>query len=149
MDQSPYYVTRQRLVHAPPGAVFELLADPSKHPLIDGSGTVKAARGDGAPQRLTLGSQFGMDMRLGFPYKIQNTVVEFEEARVIAWRHFNGHRWRYELTSVPRGTLVRETWDASRLKRKWPLRVLGFTRKTPGNIERTLDRLAAYFEPRQ
>ncbi|WP_417215350.1 hypothetical protein [Arthrobacter sp.] len=146
MDSNPYFVTRQRLVQAPPGAIFELLADPSKHPLIDGSGTVKRARQE-QPARLSLGAEFGMDMRLGLGYKIRNTVVEFEEARVIAWRHFNGHRWRYELTPAPRGTLVRETWDASRLKRQWPLKVLGFTRTTPVNIERTLERLADYFDP--
>lgn len=146
MDSNPYLVTRQRLVQAPPGAIFELLVDPSKHPLIDGSGTVKSARQD-EPQRLALGSEFGMDMRLGVGYRIQNTVVEFEENRLIAWRHFNGHRWRYELIPAPRGTLVRETWDASRLKRQWPLKVMGFTRSTPVNIERTLDRLADYFDP--
>src|SRR6185312_9044976 len=146
MESSPYLVTRQRLVQAPPGAIFELLADPSKHPLIDGSGTVKRARAE-EPQRLSLGAEFGMDMHLGLGYRIQNTVVEFEEARLIAWRHFNGHRWRYELTPAPRGTLVRETWDASRLKRQWPLKLLGFTRSTPVNIERILDRLADYFDP--
>ncbi|MGP5731641.1 SRPBCC family protein [Arthrobacter rhombi] len=146
MDSNPYLVTRQRLVQAPPGAIFELLADPSKHPLIDGSGTVKNSRQD-EPQRLSLGAEFGMDMRLGVGYRIQNTVVEFEENRLIAWRHFNGHRWRYELIPAPRGTLVRETWDASRLKRQWPLKVMGFTRSTPANIERTLDRLADYFDP--
>ncbi|WP_372698423.1 SRPBCC family protein [Arthrobacter sp. JSM 101049] len=146
MESSPYFVTRQRLVQAPPGAIFELLADPSKHPLIDGSGTVKRARAE-EPQRLSLGAEFGMDMRIGLGYRIQNTVVEFEEARLIAWRHFNGHRWRYELIPAPRGTLVRETWDASRLKRQWPLKVMGFTRSTPVNIERTLDRLADYFDP--
>lgn len=145
MDQSPYLVTRQRLVEAPPSAVFDLLADPAQHPVIDGSGTVKASR-DNTPQRLALGSQFGMDMRLGLPYRIQNTVVEFQEDRLIAWRHFSGHRWRYELAEAPEGTLVSETWDASRLKRQWLLRLMGFTRKTPGNIERTLDRLAAHFQ---
>lgn len=145
MDQSLYLVTRQRLVKAPPSAVFDLLADPARHPLIDGSGTVKASR-DTVPQRLSQGTQFGMDMRLGLPYRIQNTVVEFEEDRLIAWRHFSGHRWRYELAEVPEGTLVSETWDASRIKRQWILRLMGFTRRTPGNIERTLERLAAHFQ---
>lgn len=145
MEQTPYFVTRQRLVAAPPSAVFDLLADPTQHALIDGSGTVKASR-DAVPQRLALGSEFGMDMRLGVPYRIQNTVVEFEEDRQIAWRHFNGHRWRYELAEAPGGTLVSETWDASRIKHQWILRLMGFTRSTPGNIERTLDRLAAHFQ---
>jgi hypothetical protein len=145
MDTSPYLQSRQRLVPAPPRAVFELLADPAMHPVIDGSGTVRAAR-EGSPDRLRLGAEFGMDMRLGVPYRISNTVVEFEDGRTIAWRHFSGHRWRYELEPVDGGTLVRETWDASRLKHKWALRVLGFTRTTPGNMERTLERLAAQFD---
>jgi hypothetical protein len=47
------------------------------------------------PQRLSAGAKFGMDMKLGAPYKIVNTVIEFDEPKVIAWRHFNGHVWRY------------------------------------------------------
>ncbi|MGG5753084.1 SRPBCC family protein [Zafaria sp. Z1313] len=144
MSDSPFHVTRRRLVPAPPAAVFGLLADPAMHPVIDGSGTVRATRG-GAPERLGPGAEFGMDMRLGVPYRISNRVVEFEEGRLIAWRHFSGHRWRYELEPAEGGTLVRETWDASRLKHKWLLRVLGFTRTTPRNMERTLERLAAHF----
>jgi uncharacterized protein YndB with AHSA1/START domain len=147
MDTSPFLQSRQRFVPAPPSDVFELLADPAMHPVIDGSGTVRAARPDG-PARLGPGAEFGMDMRLGVPYRISNTVVEFEDGRRIAWRHFSGHRWRYELEPADGGTLVRETWDASRLKHKWVLRVMGFTRNTPGNMERTLERLAGHFEGR-
>ena len=50
------------------------------------------------PERLSQGATFGMDMKpFGMPYKIRNTVVEFDEGRRIAWRHFGGHRWRYVL----------------------------------------------------
>ena len=35
-------VTVQRLIPAPAAAIFDLLADPSRHPQIDGSGTVIA-----------------------------------------------------------------------------------------------------------
>lgn len=113
------------------------------HPLIDGSGTVKAARGN--TEKLDLGSEFGMQMRLGVPYRISNRVVEFEPDALLAWRHFSGHRWRYELVPAEGGTMVSETWDASRLRHKWVLRVLGFTRTTGPNMERTLERLAAHF----
>jgi hypothetical protein len=143
MSPSAYLLTRRRFIAAAPHEVFELLADPAMHPVIDGSGTVRATSGQA--QRLALGSEFGMRMRLGVPYRISNTVVEFEQDRLIAWRHFSGHRWRYELEPEGSGTTVRETWDASRLRHKWMLRLLGFTRTTGPNMEKTLERLAAQF----
>ena len=36
--------------------------------------------------RLTLGSTFGMSMKVGITYSMENTVVEFEENRRIAWQ---------------------------------------------------------------
>ena len=51
-------------------------------------------------------------MRIKVPYRTDNTVVEFEEGRRIAWCHVNRHRWRYELEPVGEGsTLVTETFD--------------------------------------
>ncbi|MET0978680.1 MAG: SRPBCC family protein [Paeniglutamicibacter terrestris] len=143
MSPSAYLQTRQRLIAATPHEIFDVLANPAMHPVIDGSGTVRATTGQ--VQRLVLGSEFGMQMRLGVPYRISNTVVEYEQDRVIAWRHFSGHRWRYELEAHDSGTTVSETWDASRLRHKWMLRLLGFTRTTGPNMERTLERLAALF----
>lgn len=103
-------------VQAPASTVFDVLADPAQHPLIDGSGTVKGTLS--GPARLSLGAEFGMSMRIDMPYRIENTVVEFEEGRLIAWRHLNGHRWRYELEPAPRSaesdteaTIVTETFD--------------------------------------
>ena len=66
------------------------------------------------PERLGLGAQFGMSMTWhGVPYRIHNTVVEFEEGRLIAWRHFHRHVWRWELLPavVDEGTSVTETFD--------------------------------------
>jgi hypothetical protein len=97
------------VVNATPKQIFDLLADPRRHAELDGSGTVKGAvRG---PSRLSLGAKFGMRMRIGMPYLIRNTVVEFEENRRIAWRHFGRHIWRYELEPVDGGTRVTETFD--------------------------------------
>ena len=100
-------------IAAPPETVFAILADPHQHPRIDGSGTVQATiKG---PERLSKGAHFGVDMKLfGLPYKIRNTVVEFEDNRRIAWRHFGGHRWRYELEPTAGGTRVTESFDYSR-----------------------------------
>ncbi|WP_148616279.1 SRPBCC family protein [Nocardioides rubriscoriae] len=99
-------------VAAPPATVFAILADPRQHPRIDGSGTVTGSIS--GPERLELGSEFGMTMKQGAPYKIKNRVVEYEPDRLIAWRHMGQHRWRYELTpTADGGTEVTETWDLS------------------------------------
>ena len=100
-------------IAAPPATVFAILADPRQHPRIDGSGNVKDSLS--GPDRLELGSEFGMDMKQGAKYKIKNKVVEFETDKLIAWRHMNPHVWRYELTpTADGGTSVTETWDLSK-----------------------------------
>jgi uncharacterized protein YndB with AHSA1/START domain len=110
--------TVERMIPVPPEAIFELLVDPRRHRDIDGSGTVRDARGE--PQRLELGSQFGMSMKIGVPYAMVSTVIEFEENRRIAWqtrgptaigRLVAGRIWRYEIEPVEGGSLVRESWD--------------------------------------
>lgn len=130
-----------RVVNASPARVFELLADPANHPLLDGSGSVRASRSSG-PRRLGLGDRFGMDMRLGLPYKILNTVVEFEADRLIAWRHFSGHRWRWELRDLGDGrTEVTETFDWSTARSPRAIELLGFPSRNRRGIEATLRRL--------
>lgn len=100
-------------IAAPPATVFAILSDPRQHPRIDGSGTVRASIS--GPERLELGSEFGMDMKQGGKYKIKNRVVEYEPDALIAWRHVGTHRWRYELTPTADGdTAVTETWDLTR-----------------------------------
>jgi len=98
-------------IDAPAAAIFDVLADPRMHSRFDGSGTVvELASG---PERLAQGSRFGMGMRIKVPYRTENEVVEFEEDRLIAWCHFNKHRWRYELEPVDdTTTVVIETFDA-------------------------------------
>ncbi|MCA1712296.1 MAG: SRPBCC family protein [Actinobacteria bacterium] len=137
----------ERVIPAPAEKIFALLADASKHRTFDGSGTVRDA--SAAPARLGLGSRFGMGMRIGIPYSMDNTVVEYEENRRIGWqprpaypligRVVGGRIWRYELEPVEGGTRVRESWDISQenVKRKLePMR--GLTRR---NMTKTLERL--------
>jgi uncharacterized protein YndB with AHSA1/START domain len=131
-----------RVIAAAPEAVFDVLADPAMHPVIDGSGTVRAAAG--ASPRLALGSEFGMRMRLVVPYRLTNRVVEFEEGRLIAWCHVGGARWRYRLEPVDGGTRVTETFDLSTTTVPLlapALRLLGFPRRNRAGMERTLERL--------
>jgi hypothetical protein len=129
---------------ASPDAIFAVLADPRRHPLIDGSGSVRAVTK--GPDRLFLGARFGMDMRIGLPYRITNTVVEFDEPHRIAWRHFGGHVWRYELEAVPEGTKVTETFDGRTSRAPWLLGLMRVERTHPAAMEATLERLASLVE---
>jgi uncharacterized protein YndB with AHSA1/START domain len=128
---------------APPQVVFTILADPRQHPRIDGSGSVRELVS--GPERLTKGSQFAVAMKLfGVPYKISNRVVELDEDRRIAWRHFGGHRWRYELEPTPEGgTRVTETFDYSHYGPFATAVVerLGFPERNRRGITETLVRL--------
>lgn len=138
-------VSVQRLIQAPAEAIFDLLADPAAHGRFDGSDTVVAAR-DGNPERLGLGSRFGMDMRIGIPYRISNEVVEFEENRLIAWRHFAHHIWRYRLEPSEGGTLVTESFDWSKARFPPFYEWVGYPAKHRTNMTRTLERLAELVE---
>ncbi|MGZ4429956.1 MAG: SRPBCC family protein [Nocardioides sp.] len=137
-------VTASRTIPASADRIFAILADPRQHPVIDGSGTVVGSIS--GPERLRLDSRFGMDMRRGVPYKIRNRVVEFEEGRLIAWRHVGLHRWRYELEPQADGsTRVTETWDDSYYPAvgRLALRLLGYPAKSQQAIEATLVKLEA------
>ena len=133
-----------RFVPAEPQAIFDLLADPSQHPVIDGSGTVRAPT-DEHVERLTLGSKFGMSMKFGMPYKMTNEVVEFDEPNLIAWRHVGHHVWRYRLRPVDGGTEVTEEFDWTDARSALFISLIGAPRRNARAIEATLDRLAAHF----
>ena len=147
----PDPVCVERIVPAPPEAIFDLLARPERHRDFDGSGTVQGARREG--RRLRLGDSFGMDMHWRVPYATRNVVTEFEEGRRIAWRTlarspltllFTGRTWRYELEPVEggTGTRVRETWDVrtEALPARFLLKPL-LAEHTQQSMERTLARI--------
>jgi len=142
-------LTVERHIWATPDTIFDVLADPSKHTLIDGSAMLQGAT-EGA-SRLALGSTFGMSMKMGVRYSTVSTVVEFEENRRIAWqtgpkgtmeRFVAGRIWRYELEPRDRGTLVRESWDITTDHQRGLLK-LGdiWSGKTRRDMELTLARL--------
>jgi uncharacterized protein YndB with AHSA1/START domain len=135
-----------RFVTAEPQAIFDLLADPAQHATIDGSGTVRASNAS-APERLALGTKFGMSMKMGVPYKITNEVIEFDEPSLIAWRHMGGHVWRYRLRPVDGGTEVTEEFDWRPSRISIMLKIMGAPKSNAKAIEATLDRLAAHFAP--
>jgi len=132
-------VSASTVVAAEPAVVFDLLADPRRHHEFDGSGTVRTAIA--GPDRLGPGARFGMAMHWGLPYRIRNTVVEFEEGRRIAWRHFGRHVWRYDLEPVAGGTRVTETFDWGPSLSPWALEKWGAPARNLTSIRGTLRRL--------
>jgi uncharacterized protein YndB with AHSA1/START domain len=149
-------VSVERVIAAPAARIFDLLADPDRHHDIDGSGTVRAAKE--SSERLHVGAKFGMKMHLGVNYSMVNEVIEFDDAKRIAWqtrpevpwqaRLYGGRIWRYELEPADGGTRVCETWDIS--QEKGPLKHLlriGRSREhTRDAMEKTLEKIAGLTE---
>ena len=148
-SSNPDVISVERVIAAPPEAIFALLADATRHKDIDGSGTVVEAKGE--PEPLTMGSTFGMSMKMGVPYSMVSTVIEFEPNRRIAWQtrgpgkiggHVGGRIWRYELEPTDGGTLVRESWDISQESAfTKPVVKLLASKETGKNMAATLERI--------
>ena len=151
-------ISVERVINASASEIFAMIADAGKHSSFDGSGTVDHSREKSQP--LELGSKFGMSMRgrpetLFVPYRTTNTVVEFEPDRRIAWQTrtgplgvIGGRIWRYELSPVEGGTLVRETWDVSQDRQRPMLKMGAMPKQTEDGMRATLERIAAILEPR-
>lgn len=148
MSTDDQIVSESITIDAPPSVVFDILADPRQHSRIDGSGTVKGVTI--GPERLSRGAQFGASMKMfGMPYRIKNTVVEFNADQRIAWRHFGGHRWRYELEALgDTQTRVTESFDYSRYKgaAAGAIKAAKFPARNRQGIEYTLVKLKAAAE---
>jgi uncharacterized protein YndB with AHSA1/START domain len=134
------HVSTSRVIAAPAQDIFEVLADPAKHSIIDGSGSLVEAKGN--PPRLFLGAKFGMKM--SFHATMRNKVVEFEDGKQIGWRHIGQHVWRYELETVDGGTKVTETFDWRPSPLPWLLEGQKIPTKNLASMEKTLERLDTY-----
>ena len=100
---------------------------------------------DSVESRSTVRRIFGMKMQIGVPYRISNTVVEFEEGARIGWQHVGRHIWRYELEPVAGGTKVTETFDYAPARSPRLMEMMGYPEKNLASIRATLDRLLAIF----
>lgn len=119
-----------RDVDAPADRVFALLANPSEHRAIDGSGLIQ---GTDAGPLTAVGEVFVMRMRNEYlgDYTTENHVVELEPDRRIAWEpvlketdHPDAQsnigvpahlRWRWEVIPLPEGGCrVTESYDLTR-----------------------------------
>ncbi|HEY7051723.1 MAG TPA: SRPBCC family protein [Mycobacterium sp.] len=120
-------ISSAKTVNAPVETVFRILADPSTHGAIDGTGWVRESLDDG---HLThAGQLFRMamyhDNHPDGRYEMENRVRDFEAPRVISWEpgqrqapegklEFGGWVWRYDLTpSHENQTEVTLTYDWS------------------------------------
>src|ERR1700759_458011 len=146
-QDGPPVDSASREIAATPERIFELIADPAKQPSWDGNDNLSEAQ---AGQRVRqAGDVFRMTLTTGSVR--ENHVVEFEEARRIAWhpsevgRRQPGALWRWELEPLGDSrTLVTHTddWtlltDSNRLPRA--------RSTTPDRLNASLDRLAALAE---
>lgn len=97
-------LTATRTVDLPPDRLFAVLADPHRHPELDGSGFVQSV--DDAEVITGTGQKFRMNMsgpHMGGDYQTDNHVVGYEENRLLAWKTAPagteppGWQWVWEL----------------------------------------------------
>ena len=149
VDAGPRRVCRSVEVGAPASELFAIVADPRRHPELDGSGTV--IDNVRAPAELTAGSRFSTKMRMfGVPYRITSTFTAVTPNSLIEWRHPVGHHWRWQFEQVdPHRTRVTETFDyhdtgALKDRLKYYDR-MGFAKANAKGIEATLLKLRDRF----
>jgi len=146
-QDAPRVVSASREIAATPERIFELIADPAQQPQWDGNDNLSEAP---AGQRVRrAGDVFTMTLTSGSVR--ENHVVEFEEARRIAWhpsevgRRQPGHLWRWVLEPLGGSrTLVTHTYDWTTLTDGKRLPRARST--TPDKLRASLDRLAAVAE---
>jgi uncharacterized protein YndB with AHSA1/START domain len=141
-------VSASREIAAAPERIFELIADPAQQPLWDGNENLRDAE---PGQRVrAVGDVFVMRLLRGGIR--ENAVVEFEEARRIAWRpnvpgrQPPGHLWRWELTPVADDrTLVTHTYDWSELtdRSRFPRARATTSERLAASLERLAELLEA------
>ena len=140
-------VSAQRRISASATELFELIADPARQPEWDGNENLaEAATG----QRVrAVGDVFSMLTTKGV--RRDNTVVEFIEDELIAWRPNEpgqpapGHLWRWTIADQGDGTsVVTHTYDWTELTDV--ARMERACATTAEWLRSSLDRLAALAE---
>lgn len=143
-------VVVERVIDAPPAAIFDILANPHRHHELDGSGQLRGSvRG---PDRLTEGSAFSMGMQQGRSpnYRTRNEVTEFVDNELIAWRTYavikgkrlvGGQTWRFILTPYQGSTQVRQGYDWKAANSSFLVGLFRYPQRTAVAMEQTLRRL--------
>ena len=141
------------VIDAAVGDVFAVLADPTKHASIDGTGWVCEALDT---QPITAAEQI-FRMAMYHPnhpdgnYRMFNAVEVFEPPTVISWKPgydvgdgtlgFGGWLWRYDLVPAGRSTTVTLTYDWSGVPDDIRERI-GFPPFSPQHLDNSLAHLA-------
>ncbi|GAA4663141.1 SRPBCC family protein [Gordonia humi] len=144
-------VTVERVIDVPVNQVFDVLSNPMRHPALDGSGFVRSV--DHADRIHNVGEVFTMNMagpHMGGEYKTDNHVTGYAKDKLLAWQTAPagteppGWEWVWELESQgPDSTLVRHTYEWSRVTDKDLLDKIKFPLVSEEQLEDTLSRLAA------
>ncbi|MCF8611190.1 SRPBCC domain-containing protein [Gordonia sp. HY285] len=144
-------VTVQRVIEAPVDHVFDVLSNPERHQRLDGSGFVRSV--DHADRIQQVGQVFTMNMEgphMGGEYQTDNHVTGYAKDKLLAWQTAPagteppGWEWVWELESQgPDSTLVRHTYDWSKVTDKDLLEKIKFPLVTETQLEDTLAQLAA------
>jgi uncharacterized protein YndB with AHSA1/START domain len=143
----PRVVIASREIAAGADQIFELIADPAQQPRWDGNGNL--ANAEGGQRVRAFGDIFTMTLTSGGVR--ENHVVEFVEARRIAWtpgvagEQPAGHLWRWELEPLDDSrTRVTHTYDWTRLTDQH--RLVRARETTSDKLQASLDRLAELAE---
>lgn len=144
-------VTVERVIEAPVDRVFDVLSNPANHLKLDGSGFIRSV--DHADRIDRVGQVFTMNMEgahMGGEYKTDNRVTGYAKDKLLAWQTAPagteppGWEWVWELESKgPNETLVRHTYDWSKVTDKDLLQKVKFPLVTEDELEDTLGKLAA------
>jgi uncharacterized protein YndB with AHSA1/START domain len=139
-------VTREVPVSAE--RLFAVIVDPSRHPEIDGSGTVRSAV---TTEHIgKVGDVFSMEMHKDAfgDYQADNLIVELRANQKIAWASAGvgsdpiGHVWAWEFTANGESTIVSHSCDWSGVTDEGLLAVLDFPRVSADQMTATIENLA-------
>ena len=144
-------ITVERVIDHSAADIFELLSNPENHARLDGSGFV---RGDYKSDRIQqVGDVFAMDMEgehMGGEYRTENHVTGYAKDKLLAWQTAPagtqppGWEWVWELEPQgPDSTLVRHTYDWSKVTDKEILKKVSFPLVSEKQLEDALGNLAA------
>ena len=145
--EGPRVVSASREISAAADQIFELIADPAQQPRWDGNDNL--AKAEGGQRVRAVGDIFTMTLTNGGVR--ENHVVEFAEARCIAWTPATageppgGHLWRWELEPLDDSrTRVTHTYDWTRLTDQH--RLARARETTSAKLQASLDGLAEHAE---
>ena len=118
-----------RVIHAGPADIFQVIQDPKGHVAIDSSGMLMGATGEPATKVgdtfvIHMDRQALNDYPLGI-YDVTVLITRFEENKEIAWTVIGqlepqiGHVYGYRLEPTDGGTLVTSYYDWSEIDPVW------------------------------